>query len=129
MRILSLWVIVSAAVVSAGCPNRTKPSASEGNVATPGKTVQPQKVPPRRAADLGEKGKWDCTKDTECLNSCSQGAVNRAWYQAHPKQINECEDGCDNQISGPPRCLDGQCVAFDNKGKRRPFCTRKPPRR
>ena len=71
------------------------------------------------------EGKWTCGGDGDCINSCSQGAVSKAWYDKQAGTLIECLDGCNNQISGPPRCIDGQCVAFDDKGARREHCTRK----
>lgn len=73
-------------------------------------------------------GKWNCAADGDCMNSCRLGAINRTWYKANLKNIVECMDGCNNQISGPPRCVKGGCVAFDNKGKKRVYCTRKAAR-
>ena len=73
--------------------------------------------------------RWTCTSDADCLNSCRWGAVSRAWYDPNQR---ECKDGCNDQLSAPPRCLDGGCVAFwhDPHDERRIIprdeCTRRP---
>lgn len=73
-----------------------------------------------------EQGRWDCAKDSDCRNSCRYGAVSKAWYTAQQSLIAECQDGCNNQISAPPKCIDKQCAAFDRRtGKPRPFCTKR----
>ena len=73
--------------------------------------------------------KWACAADADCINSCSQGAVSRAWYGK--ARVQECEDGCDNQLAAAPKCIDKQCVAFRETpdGKtvmQSPECTHKP---
>jgi hypothetical protein len=73
--------------------------------------------------------KWACAADTDCMNSCSQGAVNAAWYAA--AKPDECEDGCSNQLSVAPKCIDRSCVAFSSDPHdskivtRNDFCTKK----
>jgi len=71
------------------------------------------------------EGRWDCAGDGDCVNSCKLGAVSGAWYERNATAFVECDDGCANQVSGPPRCIGGQCAAFDHEGKPRPYCTRK----
>lgn len=80
------------------------------------------------APALPTDGRWSCATDADCINSCALGAVAGAWYRRHERSFVECDDGCDNQISGPPRCIDGGCVAFDDQGARRDYCTRKTDR-
>jgi hypothetical protein len=77
----------------------------------------------REPADAAAR--WGCAVDGDCVNSCGLGAVNRHWFAAEYPQGDTCEDGCANQISAPPRCIDGGCVAFDVDGHRVDYCTRK----
>ena len=98
-------------------------SVSIGLFAMPACGSQDEGKDPNAA--LPTAGKWDCAEDGDCMNSCKMGAVSKAWYDGQAGTLVECDDGCNNQISGPPRCIDGGCVAFDNKGARRDYCTRK----
>jgi hypothetical protein len=75
--------------------------------------------------------RWACQSDDDCMNSCAHGAVNRSWYLGNTGTFSECKDGCANQVSAPPRCIEGSCVAFQRdprgpgKVTRRDGCTRK----
>jgi hypothetical protein len=69
--------------------------------------------------------KYYCVTDQDCLNSCSQGAVNAEWYQQQAGEIQECDGGCDILAMNPPRCLDNVCTAF-LQGKNYQPCTKKP---
>lgn len=77
------------------------------------------------------EARWTCQADTDCMNSCALGAVNRGWYAANSKSFAECQDGCSNQVAAPPSCLDGTCVAWQrnpskpSEVRRNDFCTRK----
>jgi hypothetical protein len=51
-----------------------------------------------------------CDGDGDCTNSCSQGAVSRQWLEGYTGP--ECNDGCTGQLALPPRCIRGECVAF-----------------
>jgi predicted small lipoprotein YifL len=99
--------------------------SSKGPPAPPPPPATPDAAP----APSGP-GKWDCNVDGDCMNSCSQGAVNRVWYEK--AQPRECEDGCDNQVSEAPRCIDHGCVAFRSDPRdpskifESPDCTRRP---
>jgi hypothetical protein len=74
--------------------------------------------------------KWACAADGDCMNSCSEGAVSQKWYAS--ASVDECDDGCANQIHDPPRCIDGGCVAFihdphdEQRVQRDPGCTHRP---
>jgi hypothetical protein len=71
-------------------------------------------IPARRA----------CAADVDCINSCSEGAVNALWLAfKHPKG-DGCEDGCASKTMGPPKCVESLCVAFDHKGKHVNDCTK-----
>jgi len=92
-----------------------------------GSSSAPPAPAPTRAKPVADDAKWRCSADADCMNSCSQGAVSRAWYKdAH---VNECDDGCEGWGAVEPKCLDKQCVAF-HTGKdgvvRSPGCTHKP---
>jgi hypothetical protein len=80
-----------------------------------------------------EPSRFSCKKDADCMNSCHHGAVNVTWYEreeALPGFI-ECEDGCANQVSAPPRCEVATCVAYqvdprdEQRVSRRNECTRR----
>jgi hypothetical protein len=113
------------AVRSAAPPNTAAPTA-------PPPTTAPQAAAPAVASVLGDPRRFDCTADGDCVNSCAYGAVSSGWYaraQGDPG-FSECEDGCSNQISEPPRCEAGGCVAYQHdpqdeaKTSPRPDCTR-----
>lgn len=112
---LALCLLLSVAV--GACSKPAKAPASQATKVTP--------VAAHKATEPTERGRWDCAQDADCQNSCRYGAVSKAWYRAHQKTLVECEDGCANQISGPPKCIDKQCAAFDNKGKPRSYCTKR----
>ncbi len=63
-----------------------------------------------------------CKADGECVASCSQGAVARAWFERMFPGGEACEDGCANKGTEPPRCEGGRCVAWRG-GARDPMCT------
>ena len=119
----------------AACEKSARKSTSTNRAAAPPamgsmtamSSMTPAMASPKPKA-VDERGKWDCVVDADCVNSCSQGAVNRNWYRVQQRRFSECMDGCNNQISGRPRCVKGQCVAFDSKGMRRDYCTRKRAR-
>ncbi len=66
---------------------------------------------------------YACTSAADCENSCSQGAVNLAWYKRTFPGGESCEDGCASKTSGRPRCENKRCVAYNHKGVRTPACT------
>ncbi len=84
------------------------------------------------ASVLHDAHRFDCKTDNDCVNSCAYGAVGSAWYARAQKDpgFSECEDGCDNQVSAPPRCEKGGCVAYKRDPQNetritpRPSCTR-----
>jgi hypothetical protein len=82
-----------------------------------------------------DPGRFRCEVAADCLNSCRYGAVNAAWYHRNEASLRECEDGCANQVSGPPRCEQNVCVAYygdgigPRSGTRRDECTRRTPLR
>ncbi|MFA6528444.1 MAG: hypothetical protein WCT46_02795 [Candidatus Gracilibacteria bacterium] len=71
---------------------------------------------------ISQEGKYDCVVDTDCKNSCSQGAVNGTWYSENMDYSQECLDGCDGPGSDTPQCIENQCVAF-TQGVRDAGCT------
>lgn len=120
LRMLPLLAVLLGACSS----QRSSPPASKPTPTAPTTTKVP--VKPIVRPEPPEQGRWDCNKDTDCQNSCRYGAVSKAWYTAHQSLIAECQDGCNNQISAPPKCIDKQCAAFDSRnGKPRPFCTKR----
>jgi len=107
------------------------PENKQGGPAAPPSTPAESVTPATPAAPV-VPAKWACKTDDDCMNSCSQGAVNREWYRT--ADVRECEDGCENQLSESPRCIDGGCVAFkhdpsdERKVTRDDFCTRRKTR-
>jgi hypothetical protein len=81
---------------------------------------------------LTDPHRFDCASDSDCVNSCRYGAVHAGWYARATKApgFQECEDGCNNQISAPPRCESGGCVAYQRDPRAAhkitpcSFCTR-----
>ena len=90
-------------------------------------TPTPIPTPPPKPAPAPTQ--WGCATDADCMNSCAVGAVNRQWYAA--ANVQECEDGCDNQVTAAPRCESGSCVAYQEdpqvpgKFTRNDYCTHK----
>ncbi|HOX44484.1 MAG TPA: hypothetical protein PK668_12850 [Myxococcota bacterium] len=90
---------------------------------------------PSAAGALRDPRRFDCRTDADCLNSCAWGAVAFAWYARAEglPGFSECEDGCSNQVSAPPRCEAGGCVAYqrdprdETRISPRPACTRVEP--
>ena len=84
---------------------------------------------PPAPAPIADDAKWRCATDADCMVSCSQGAVNKAWYAT--ANVHECDDGCANQLAAAPRCVEHACVAFRESadGKtvtRNDSCTHRP---
>lgn len=108
---------VAACALTLGCGDST--SASPASAQSP--------------AD--DPARFVCAVDSDCMNSCAYGAVNAAWYRRNEASLRECEDGCANQVSGPPRCEQRVCVAYFRDGigarggTRRDECTRRTPLR
>lgn len=111
-------ILLAAPVILAGACDGPGPRKRPSGPAAEQMAARPA------AARPAGPDKWACHADADCLNSCKHGAVSRAWYRAQARLV-ECLDGCANQISGPPRCVEGSCVAFDHRGERREYCTRK----
>ena len=65
----------------------------------------------KRQVELGRAAKFVCMADADCVNSCTNGAVNRYWLASQSKP--DCEDGCANQLARSPRCILSECVAFE----------------
>lgn len=112
------------------CCNQSPQSAAPPTAAP--QTAAPQTAEPVEESILRDPHRFDCTTDSDCGNSCAYGAVNTGWYaraEVAPG-FSECEDGCNNQISAPPRCESGSCVAYqadpqeETKISPRPSCTR-----
>ena len=87
---------------------------------------------PMACRDAGpDPVRWECNADSDCMNSCALGAVNAGWYATHAGSFVDCLDGCANQLSAPPRCVDGSCVAFQHEPsnssvvRQHDHCTRK----
>lgn len=82
----------------------------------------------KRQAELGRAAKFVCIADADCVNSCSNGAVNRHWLASQSKP--DCQDGCANQLALAPRCIRSECVAFaadpqTGEAHRNDRCTRR----
>jgi hypothetical protein len=117
MRRLALaWLVVlgctKAPTDKTPAPTPTPPTPTPTPTPTP--PTPPKPAPP---------GQWDCTTDADCMNSCAAGAVNRQWYAS--ANVQECEDGCDNQVTAAPRCESASCVAYQED----PHDPSKPPTR
>lgn len=119
-----LAVTVFAALVGAGCGPEAQPASDQASGAA---------SPPDA---LRDPHRFDCTSDAECRNACEYGAVNAAWLERAEKLagFGECGGGCKNEISAPPRCEAGSCVAYQKdpndraRTVRREACTRVEPR-
>ncbi len=124
------------ALLIAGCGDSKVSSNSTTQTPTPAPEPKAPVMNSEKAAvaaALSDTTRFDCAADADCLNSCEHGAVNANWYRESEKLPGfvECEDGCSNQISAPPRCEGGTCVAyqFDPKDSstitKSDYCTRK----
>lgn len=88
---------------------------------------QPSQAP----QSVDEELRWQCATDRDCMNSCAHGAVSKTWYMRNQQSLQECEDGCADQVAAPPRCESGGCVAYweepSSPGviRRNQACTRK----
>jgi hypothetical protein len=120
------WLAL-AIVVILGCSSSSSPTPGP----SPGPRPSPSPGPSPKQNPRTDPGRWACATDKDCINSCAAGAVNAAWYAtAH---VEECEDGCDNQVTAAPRCIAGSCVAFQEdphdpdpaKAIRNDYCTHK----
>ena len=97
--------------------------------------VAPETAASAAAKVLSDPHRFDCKADADCENSCAYGAVSSAWYKRAEQTtgFNECQDGCNNQISEPPRCEAGGCVAYQHDPRDEtkitplPRCTRREP--
>jgi len=61
---------------------------------------------------ISQEGKYDCEVDSDCTNSCQEGAVSSEWYFENMDFSQECLDGCNGPWSDAPQCIESQCVAF-----------------
>lgn len=70
-----------------------------------------------------------CDADADCATTCALGAVNKRWYEAHPRA--DCRGGCTAAGVEAPRCEAHLCVAYrktpktGDKPVRDETCTRK----
>lgn len=55
-----------------------------------------------------------CVQDSDCIISCSEGAISKAYYNEHGGLAADCFDGCAQSLNpqNPDRavCLGGQCA-------------------
>lgn len=118
--------LVLACLLVLGCTKAPTDKTPAPTPTPPTPTPTPPTPTPPKPAPPGQ---WDCTTDADCMNSCAAGAVNRQWYAS--ANVQECEDGCDNQVTASPRCESGSCVAYQEdpqvpgKFKRDEYCTHK----
>jgi len=102
--------------IAAGCSHSSPAEPSAPPLApAPATAPAPPSAPaPAPANVLTDPHRFDCQSDSDCLNSCQHGAVSATWYHRAESSpgFQECEDGCANQISAPPRCEQGGCVAY-----------------
>ncbi len=121
-----LGVALTSVALLAGCPDKVPSPTAPASAPAPRATASaPNPV-------LRDPRRFDCKTDADCSNSCRWGAVSASWYARAEKQpdFQECHDGCANQISAPPRCEAGACVAYqvdpqdESKISQRPHCTR-----
>ena len=87
--------------------------------------------------------KYFCEVDSDCRNSCGEGAVNRVWYndyfdsptlcrdkkgKTHAEclwALNlDCADGCAGIVMDQPKCINNLCTAFWRNGKRDDQCNK-----
>jgi hypothetical protein len=74
-----------------------------------------------RAVLAGPGPAHRCTVDADCMQTCAHGAINREWFSWHDFGP-DCRDGCTRKGTDPPRCEEGQCVAY-HLGTRDDLCT------
>ncbi|HLD44026.1 MAG TPA: hypothetical protein VJC18_01220 [bacterium] len=70
--------------------------------------------------------RYSCARDTDCLLSCKEGAVNGRWYKQYTKHVtgfHECEGGCES-LGMVAKCENFICEAYLD-GTKYPQCTRK----
>jgi hypothetical protein len=128
-----VYLLALAACHDGGTPSTPPPVARPVDAAVIAKTVPVDAAP--APPPLRDPHRWDCKVDGDCVNSCRWGAVSAAWYQPASKRsdFQECEDGCANQVSAPPHCEAGGCVAYveDPRGSKKltkaSDCTRVEP--
>lgn len=64
---------------------------------------------------------YRCNSDSDCILSCSKGAINRSTYNPSDE---ECEDGCSGK-GMTAHCIKHLCEAFNRNGKKEKSCTLK----
>ena len=119
------------ALLVVGCSDPST-SSSQPKASRPQLPVADEASDKAAASVLTDPHRFDCKIDTDCTNSCKHGAVSVTWYRKAETapDFPECQDGCANQISAPPRCEDGGCVAYqvdpqdESVVTTRDYCTR-----
>jgi len=110
-----------AMVAIAGCGKRSRVAGSPAAAdALPPPAILDAGIacgPGERAASTATR--FACTRNADCVNNCKFGAVHWQWSEWLGPG---CKDGCDGDRNAPPRCIDGQCVAFDDD-QRDDHCT------
>ena len=126
MKLSFLFIPLSISILLFGC------SANKNNM-NPSKLINNETI----------DSKYYCVEDSDCRNSCSQGAVNRIWYAENMNRgekcldiknvqekenclaqyIPECFDGCNGIHMGSPKCIINKCTAFKHNGIREDSCT------
>ncbi|MCA9657745.1 MAG: hypothetical protein KC486_05335 [Myxococcales bacterium] len=105
-----------ACTSTVGEPQPAKPATPAATADPDAVVVTPEPTPPRVPVPFA------CAEDHDCVASCSQGAVSRAWYRDMFPGGEGCEDGCTRKGTDAPRCEAGRCVAY-HQGARDPQCT------
>ena len=119
---LAVVVLVSA------CRDRSSKPAPKPTPPQPA-ALDAAPAPPPTAPDAGiaatdDARRFDCGADTDCVNSCQWGAVNRTWYEQASQRpgFPECQDGCANQQQRAEKA--GDAPAMTNQGEGDGHCAR-----
>ena len=133
----TVFALLCSAILACAC--KGEPSrASEPGPSTPRTNAAPPGSAPNSEAGSREGSQKPtgastvhpahrCTRDLDCMNSCSQGAVNIAWYRQAFPGGEACEGGCTSKSMAAPLCRAGICSARDSAASLVRECTQKPP--
>ncbi len=115
-------ILIVCFVGITGCKKSDPADKTRGGTTAMKPAMRPVMTSAKMPIHLQEA--YACAKAEDCIRTCGQGIVNRAWYKKNESRLQRCKDGC----AGPRRltlkCVNKVCTGFTADGKPDKYGTR-----